>query len=268
MGFNDQEIVALSGGHTVGRCHIVRSGFDGPWTHTPLTFNNEYFRNLLNYSWEEIKLGERRQFKDRETGQLMMLPTDMCLLDDASFRPWVELYAANQDAFFRDFSSAYSKLLALGCPAACQPIPHDSDALKFTTTAPRARDTSGQSADTVEFLERCMHGSISFVERLSATADVHALEKGSNRSALHKAAFWGHVGVVRYLVNVLRLNINLQDSSGDTALHDAARFGHEEIVSFLLEHGANASLSNNEGKTAAQVSRQYGKSSQSLLALV
>lgn len=26
MGFNDQEIVALSGGHTLGRCHLVRSG--------------------------------------------------------------------------------------------------------------------------------------------------------------------------------------------------------------------------------------------------
>lgn len=29
MGFDDQEIVALSGGHTVGRCHKDRSGFLG-----------------------------------------------------------------------------------------------------------------------------------------------------------------------------------------------------------------------------------------------
>ena len=36
MGFNDREIVALSGGHTLGRCHKVRSGFDGPWTQDPL----------------------------------------------------------------------------------------------------------------------------------------------------------------------------------------------------------------------------------------
>ena len=32
MGFNDQEIVALSGAHTLGRCHADRSGFVGPWT--------------------------------------------------------------------------------------------------------------------------------------------------------------------------------------------------------------------------------------------
>lgn len=27
--FNDQEIVALSGAHTLGRCHLARSGYDG-----------------------------------------------------------------------------------------------------------------------------------------------------------------------------------------------------------------------------------------------
>lgn len=32
MGFNDQEIVALNGAHTLGRCHSDRSGFLGPWT--------------------------------------------------------------------------------------------------------------------------------------------------------------------------------------------------------------------------------------------
>lgn len=31
MGFNDNEIVALSGAHALGRCHVDRSGFDGPW---------------------------------------------------------------------------------------------------------------------------------------------------------------------------------------------------------------------------------------------
>jgi uncharacterized cupin superfamily protein len=259
MGFNDQEIVALSGGHTVGRAHIVRSGFDGPWTHNPLTFDNEYYRNLLNCTWEEIKLGERRQFKDKETGELMMLPTDMCLLDDPSFRPWVETYAADQDAFFRDFAAAYSKLLSNGCPAVCQPTADDSDSKKFATTCPRARDTSGQSADTVEFLERCMHGSISFVQRLAATADVHAVEKVSLRSGLHKASFWGHLHVVQYLVTDLKLNVNLQDNVGDTALHDSARFGHDEISSFLMANGADPTIQNMAGKTPAHIAVQYNK---------
>jgi cytochrome c peroxidase len=31
MGFNDREIVALLGAHSLGRCHTDRSGYDGPW---------------------------------------------------------------------------------------------------------------------------------------------------------------------------------------------------------------------------------------------
>jgi cytochrome c peroxidase len=47
MGFNDQEIVALSGAHAVGRCHTDRSGFDGPWAYSPTTFTNAYFTLLF-----------------------------------------------------------------------------------------------------------------------------------------------------------------------------------------------------------------------------
>ena len=57
MGFNDQEIVALSGAHTMGRCHKDRSGFDGPWTSNPYKFDNEYFKNLLEKKWTLKKLG-------------------------------------------------------------------------------------------------------------------------------------------------------------------------------------------------------------------
>ena len=35
MGFNDKEIVALSGAHGLGACHIERSGFWGPWDARP-----------------------------------------------------------------------------------------------------------------------------------------------------------------------------------------------------------------------------------------
>jgi cytochrome c peroxidase len=51
MGFNDQEIVALSGAHTLGLCHTTASGYDGPWTPTPTTFNNAYFTLLTSLKW-------------------------------------------------------------------------------------------------------------------------------------------------------------------------------------------------------------------------
>jgi ankyrin repeat protein len=54
-------------------------------------------------------------------------------------------------------------------------------------------------------------------------ANVHALEVTSGRSAVHKAAFWGHVDLVHYLTATLKICPNTQDSAGDTALHDAAK---------------------------------------------
>ena len=40
--------------------------------------------------------------------------SDMVLVQDPSFKKVVELYAKNEDAFFKDFASAFSKLLELG----------------------------------------------------------------------------------------------------------------------------------------------------------
>lgn len=114
MGFTDREIVALIGAHTVGRCHVDRSGYDGPWTHTPTRFSNQFFKLLLNEQWEERKWDGPKQFEDKSKTGLMMLPTDMVLLKDPEFRQWVELYAKDKDAFFRDFAAAFGKLLDLG----------------------------------------------------------------------------------------------------------------------------------------------------------
>jgi len=118
MGFNDQEIVALSGAHALGRCHADASGFVGPWTPTPTTFNNLYFKLLKNSDWEEgcIK-GEtckNPQYRDAASQQFMMLPTDIALLKDPSFKKYVDLYADDQKVFFQDFSKAFSTLLELG----------------------------------------------------------------------------------------------------------------------------------------------------------
>ena len=115
MGFDDREIVALSGAHALGRCHKDRSGFDGPWTRAPTTFSNEYFKVLLNEAWTERQWSGPRQFENSKSGRdLMMLPTDHALLDDAAFKRWVETYAKDEELFFKDFAAAFGKLLELG----------------------------------------------------------------------------------------------------------------------------------------------------------
>jgi len=55
MGFDDREIVALSGAHALGRCHTDRSGFDGPWTFSPTTLTNDYYKLLLEEKWSYRK---------------------------------------------------------------------------------------------------------------------------------------------------------------------------------------------------------------------
>ncbi len=47
-----------------------------------------------------------------------MLPTDLAMVQDKAFKKTAELYAKDNDAFFRDFSAAVLKLFELGVPFA------------------------------------------------------------------------------------------------------------------------------------------------------
>lgn len=51
---------------------------------------------------------------ENSSGSLMMLPSDMALLEDHKFRTYLELYAKDADRFSKDFATAFSKLLELG----------------------------------------------------------------------------------------------------------------------------------------------------------
>nr|CAG8578471.1 11493_t:CDS:2 [Entrophospora candida] len=112
MGFNNRETVALIGAHSLGHCHPETSGYEGRWTHSPTTFTNMFFRHLLKPGWQEATV-ESSGALQYEAGGLMMLPSDMALLDDR-FRGHVEEFANNQEAFFRAFAAAFGRLLELG----------------------------------------------------------------------------------------------------------------------------------------------------------
>lgn len=48
------------------------------------------------------------------SGSLMMLPTDLALIQDPKFKPIVEEYAKDKAVFFKDFAAAFGKLMELG----------------------------------------------------------------------------------------------------------------------------------------------------------
>ncbi len=114
MGFDDQEIVILSGAHALGRCHTTASGYDGPWTPTPTTFNNAYYTLLSSLKWVPKDWSGPPQYVDGATGRLMMLPTDYVLLNDKKFLKWVQVYAKDATKFDSDFAVAFQKLEELG----------------------------------------------------------------------------------------------------------------------------------------------------------
>ena len=122
MGFGDQEIVALSGAHALGRCHAENSGYVGPWQGAPTIFSNVYFKLLAKQEkpkdngdlfWTPDGRYKQPQFKD-PSGTLMMLPSDLVLVQDDAFKKYVDVYAKDKQKFYEDFAAAFQKLEELG----------------------------------------------------------------------------------------------------------------------------------------------------------
>eukprot|EP01062_Namystynia_karyoxenos_P030481 TRINITY_DN22769_c0_g1_i1.p1 TRINITY_DN22769_c0_g1~~TRINITY_DN22769_c0_g1_i1.p1 ORF type:complete len:350 (+),score=90.65 TRINITY_DN22769_c0_g1_i1:81-1052(+) len=132
MGFDDREIVALSGAHTLGRAfkdrsgtvqegygdrnatqytnssHIARAdnapgvGMPGgrSWTEKWLSFDNTYYQ-------------QHRRPAGAQQG-LLWLETDRALQNDPGFSPHYHRYATDQAAFFAEYAQVHKKLSELG----------------------------------------------------------------------------------------------------------------------------------------------------------
>jgi cytochrome c peroxidase len=108
--------VRLSLTLSTGHCHIDRSGYDGPWTFSPTVMTNEYFSLLIEEKWDLRSWSGPKQYQDETSKSLMMLPSDMALLQDPIFKTHVERYANDSEGFFKDFSDVVVKLFELGVP--------------------------------------------------------------------------------------------------------------------------------------------------------
>ncbi|KAH9608799.1 hypothetical protein KSS87_005505 [Heliosperma pusillum] len=93
-GFSTQELVALSGAHTIGS-----KGFG-----SPIEFDNSYYKILLDRPWASAG----------GMSGMVGLPSDRALVEDEECLRWIKKYAKDQNLFFDDFKDAYIKLVDSG----------------------------------------------------------------------------------------------------------------------------------------------------------
>lgn len=62
-----------------------------PWTHSPTTFSNAFFTELLSESWipERNPKGNMQYYNPKK--DLMMLPADMAIREDPEFAAWAQV---------------------------------------------------------------------------------------------------------------------------------------------------------------------------------
>ena len=118
LGLTEEELVALSGAHDLGRhvtlldmpksClkNLTRECLENAPVLMPFVsfepdrISNTYFKKLLR--WYDRKV---------EMGEVAFIPTDVALVVDAGLRRHVQKFANDERAFFRAFLSAYQKLV-------------------------------------------------------------------------------------------------------------------------------------------------------------
>jgi ankyrin repeat protein len=110
-----------------------------------------------------------------------------------------------------------------------------------------------------------IHNSFKTVEYFVSKKDTNVNETNNdtNWTALHFACYYGHVDVVKFLLNDSNANIQMKTSNGCTSLHLAARFGHLNVVQYLIDDAptcADIDAESNDGLTALHYATMNGYS--------
>lgn len=111
------------------------------------------------------------------------------------------------------------------------------DRLNRIHQTPLSLAARGGHLEAVQYL--CEHG-----------ASTHG--RDLNTAPLGAAAAAGHLAIVKYLVEQRNVPLNaLERPFGATPLFVAARFSRPDVVRYLMEKGADPTISNAQGETAA-----------------
>jgi hypothetical protein len=150
-GMSDLSAAALLGAHTLGQCHPTTSGYQGAWDPTPFTFDEQYWKALLDFQWHPHTItainGQTGQPTTKEQFSLggsnfdvsVMLFADMgmhvdldnppCNVDNGDVASGVcpnnttptnmpkvlRAWADNPPSFFSAFARAFTNMQNWGC---------------------------------------------------------------------------------------------------------------------------------------------------------
>ena len=108
-----------------------------------------------------------------------------------------------------------------------------------------------------EFLDAARYGELEDLQiiyghdRLRELIDFRGLvDPDSHTTPLMFAAANGHLDCMQFLAEIVGVEINNKNGSGNTALHWAALNGHVECVHYLIARGADVMAANQFGRTA------------------
>jgi len=96
--------------------NTVSSGFDGPWTRTPSTWNYDYFEAMLSETWEPVKsaYGNDQWWTSDRTStysHTRRLTADVAIVTDEIYYKIAREYARDHKTFDSDFADAWYKLV-------------------------------------------------------------------------------------------------------------------------------------------------------------
>ncbi|KAK6053549.1 ankyrin repeat protein [Cooperia oncophora] len=103
---------------------------------------------------------------------------------------------------------------------------------------PRRRIGNRDTEIVVSLLFAAKYGDFDVVRRMYLQGTNLEMADYDGRTALHVAAAEGHMHLVKFFVNVAKVNHQPRDRWGRTPLDDARSFHHEDVVRFLLKHHA------------------------------
>jgi ankyrin repeat protein len=93
---------------------------------------------------------------------------------------------------------------------------------------------------------------------LGRNANTNLRDETNGWTPLHSAAFYGHVDVVRLLLQY-KADSNSQDSGDQIPLHKAVQNGHVDVARLLLEYGADANAQDKHRFTSLHMASREGR---------